>query len=259
MGHPGDGCVLGEEVAGETTPELGLCPSAVRRADIERSPRTVTVMRANIDHGSGALRPTWRGRLHALGALLSVAVGLLLVRGADTTTGRSAVALLACCMALTYSVSAWYHIVVRTPLAQVVLKRLDHAMIFVLIAGSHTALCVVTLKGPLLGWAVVTAWLMAFVGVLLKLTGRMARIAEIGYAVAGWGVLGVMPWMWSSAGPVLWWVLLSGVLYSAGAVAFARQWPRKMCARFGYHEVWHVVTLLSGALHFVAVARLAGV
>jgi hemolysin III len=216
-------------------------------------------MRANIDHGSGVLRPTWRGRFHALGALLSAAGGAALVRSADTTAGRTAVVVLTSCMTLTYAVSAWYHIVVRTPFAQAVLKRLDHAMIFVLIAGSHTALCVVTLKGPLLGWAVVTAWLIALGGVLLKLTGRMARMAEIGYAVAGWGALSVMPWMWATAGVVLLWVLLSGVLYSAGAVAFAKQWPRKTCARFGYHEVWHVVTLLSGALHFVAVARLAGV
>jgi hemolysin III len=162
-------------------------------------------------------------------------------------------------MAITYAVSAWYHVVVRTARAQAVLKRLDHAMIFVLIAGSHTALCVVTLEGPLLGWSIAVAWVLALTGVLLKLTGWMARMAETAYAVTGWGALGVMPWMWAAAGGVLWWVLASGVLYSAGALAFARQWPRRTCTRFGYHEVWHVVTLVSGAMHFIAVARLAGV
>lgn len=166
--------------------------------------------------------------------------------------------LLSWCMTATYAVSAWYHIVVRTPRAQAVLKRLDHAMIFVLIAGSHTALAVVTLEGARLAGAVIGAWTVAVFGMALKLTGRMARAAEAAYAVAGWGVLAVAPWMWRTAGAAMWWVLACGALYSAGALAFARQWPRRGSASFGYHEVWHAVTLVSGMGYLAVVAHLGG-
>ncbi len=216
-------------------------------------------MRANIDHGSGTLRPRWRGRLHALGAFVSSPAGAVVAAQVVTAPGRAAVLLLSWCMTLTYGVSAWYHLVVRTPRAQAVLKRLDHAMIFVLIAGSHTALAVVTLDGAVLAAAVAGCWAVAVFGMVLKLTGRMSKLAEAAYGVCGWGVLPVAPWMWARAGAVLWWVLACGVVYSVGAVAFARRWPRAGCATFGYHEVWHAVTLCGGMGYLAVIAHLGGV
>jgi hemolysin III len=216
-------------------------------------------MRENIDYGSGTMRPKWRGRLHALGALASGPTGVAVAAQVVTAPGRAAVMMLSWCMTLTYGVSAWYHLVVRTPRAQAVLKRLDHAAIFVLIAGSHTALAVVTLDGAVLGIAVAGCWAVAVLGMALKLSGFKTKLAEITYGVCGWGILSVAPWMWARAGGVMWWVLPCGIAYSVGAVAFAKRWPRERCETFGYHEVWHAVTLVGGMGYMAVIAHLGGV
>lgn len=217
---------------------------------------TVTRVRQNIDHGSGKLRPRWRGKLHAAGALGTPLAGIVVSSHMTTASGRAAVILLSWCMTITYGISAWYHVVVRTPRAQAVLQRLDHAAIFLLIAGSHTALSVVTLDGAPLLCAVIGCWAAALFGITMKLSGARTKLSEIAYGVCGWGILGALPWISRRAEGAVWWILACGVLYSAGAVAFSKRWPRERCATFGYHEVWHAVTLVGGVGYMAVIVHI---
>lgn len=209
--------------------------------------------RENIDHGSGSLRPVWRGRLHAIGAVLSPVAGVGLILTARGALAVIAASVFAASMALVYSVSAWYHIVARTELSQAVLKRLDHAAIYFLIAGSHTPVCLLGLPRKVGVPLLCVVWVGALVGAVLQAMRRAQRFAKALYMVLGWSMVVTLPMLFDAVGGVVWLVLGGGLVYSVGAVLFARRWPGEKAARFGYHEVWHTATLVAGALHFVAV------
>lgn len=209
--------------------------------------------RANIDHGSGDLRPVWRGRLHAIGAVLSPVAGVGLITAARGALAVFAAMVFALSMSLVYSVSAWYHIVARTEFSQAVMKRLDHAAIYFLIAGSHTPVCLLGLPRRVGVPLLCVVWVGALVGAGLQMTKRAPRFAKSLYMLLGWSMVVTLPLLFDSVGGVVWLVLGGGVVYSVGAVLFARQWPGRRASKFGYHEVWHTATLLAGALHFVAV------
>lgn len=214
-------------------------------------------MRANIDHPSGQLRPAWRGRLHATAAPVAIAAGALLVIFADGTSGRVAAAVFAVALAAVYAVSGTYHRLVCTPQTQQTLRRLDHAMIFVLIAGTYTPVCLLALPSawgvPLLAFA----WLGAACGVVLCLRWKARRFSNSLYLILGWGAIAVVPA--SLAGGLNVSLILlaaGGIAYTVGAVLFFTNRPRLAPTTFGYHEVWHAFTIAAGVTHFAAVGLL---
>ena len=161
-----------------------------------------------------------------------------------------------------YSTSASYHLFTRSYRAQRTMQQLDHAMVYVLIAGTYTPVCLLGLPSPLRWIFLAAIWGMAAVGMGLKVAWRARRTAAALYLVIGWAVIAVLPWAQSRTG---WFSLtlyaLGGVIYTVGAVLFYLKRPRLRPLVFGYHEVWHVMTVVAAVLQFAAlgvlVARVA--
>ena len=213
--------------------------------------------RPNINHKSGELRPKWRGRVHALAATASIPAGTqlaVLARGAAAVWSS---VVFAASMLLVFSISASYHLLARTRRSQAFMQRLDHAAIYLLIAGTYTPLCVVGLP-PRIGYPLlVVIWSGALLGVVLKATARADGLARALYMVLGWSAGLALPFAWGSINKVtLALIALGGVIYTAGAIGFATNKPKLKPLVFGYHEVWHSATVIAGALHFAAVAQI---
>jgi hemolysin III len=208
-------------------------------------------------------RPSWRGRMHAWAFLAAVPAGVLLVVVADGAAARTAASIYAATLLLVFGTSAAYHRLAGSPRARAVMQRLDHSMIYLLIAGTYVPLCVVALPAswgiPVL--AVVGAGAVA--GMVIKLTAFHRRRAHLVgsalYPVLGWAAVVAAPALAVHLTPVqLGLVVAGGVAYTVGFPVLLLRRPDPWPTRFGYHEVWHTCTVVAAGLHFAAVGTIVG-
>jgi len=208
-------------------------------------------------HPSGDWRPRWRGRIHAIALLCTVPAGAVLAVLTPGGIARVAVLVYVASLMALYSTSASYHLFTRTYRAQRTMQQVDHAMVYVLIAGTYTPVCLLGLPSPLRWIFLAAIWGMAAVGMGLKVAWRARRTAAALYMVIGWAVVAVLPWAQSRTGwASLTLYALGGVIYTVGAVLFYLKRPRLKPLVFGYHEVWHVLTVVAAVLQFVALGML---
>lgn len=200
-----------------------------------------------------------RGRLHEVAFFVSIPAGVALVALADTGRARLAAVVFAVGLAGVFGASAAYHRGAWSAPALRRMKRLDHSMIFVLIAGTYTPICLLALNGV---WGVVmlaTVWAGAITGIVLKQVDidGMKRLSGFLYIALGWVSIVVLPQLFrnmSVTGSVL--VVAGGLLYTLGAIVFATKRPDPNPAVFGYHEIWHAFTAGAGLCHYAAVLLL---
>ena len=200
-----------------------------------------------------------RGRLHEVAFFVSIPAGVALVALADTGKARFAAAVFAVGLAGVFGASAAYHRVAWSAPALRRMKRLDHSMIFILIAGTYTPLCLLALNGA---WSVAmlaTVWAGAITGIVLKQVDvdGMRRLSGFLYIALGWVSIVALPQLFrnmSLTGSVL--VVAGGLLYTLGAIVFATKRPDPNPAVFGYHEIWHAFTAGAGLCHYAAVLLL---
>ncbi len=202
-----------------------------------------------------AARPRHRGRLHQIVFFLSIPAGAALVAVATTASARVGALVYALSLTGLFGTSAAYHRVARSVKARGLMRRLDHAMIFVLIAGSYTPMCLVALEGT---WRVVSlavVWGGALTGVALKVIRLEAmRLGNALYVILGWAVLAILPQLAKRVSPLtIAWMGAGGVLYTLGAVVLARRRPDPVPHVFGYHEVWHSLVVAAAACHYVMI------
>jgi hemolysin III len=201
-------------------------------------------------------RPTWRGWLHAWAFVVSLATGTVLVALADGSTARWATAVYAATVSLLFGTSALYHRVTWSPRMHVVMKRLDHSMIFVFIAGTYTPFSLLVLPTRTAWILLGFAWGAALIGITIRMAWlRSPRWLNVPlYAGVGWIALVILPDLLRHGGVTLFLLLLAGgLLYSVGAVVYALRRPDPVPAVFGYHEVFHACTLVAAVCHYVAV------
>ncbi len=210
-----------------------------------------------LHHITGEFRSRWRGRIHACAVCAALPAGIVLIvlaRGAVATTASS---IYVASMLLLFGTSASYHILARSRRAQLVMQRLDHSMVYVLIAGTYTPVCLVALPGALGIVMLCVVWAIAALGIVLKSIWRARVFASLLYVVLGWIVLFVLPWAYEHIGPTgLALYAAGGTVFTAGAVMFYRRWPRLRPTQFGFHEVWHLLTVVAVVLQFTATALL---
>jgi hemolysin III len=203
-------------------------------------------------------RPRLRGVLHQWAFLASVPLGLGLVVTAGNARARIAVALYALSVAALFGTSALYHRVRwRSLTARVWMRRLDHSMIFVLIAGTYTPFAVLVLHGSLALAILVVVWAGALIGIGFNLvwTGAPTWIRASLYVALGWVAIAALPQLASGigiAGVTL--VALGGVLYTVGAVVYSAKRPDPRPSVFGYHEVFHALVVAAAALQYGVIA-----
>ncbi len=201
------------------------------------------------------LIPRLRGVSHAAACLLAVAAAIVLLVLADGTRATIAVIVYGIGLVALFGGSALYHRWPGPRRFKPLLRRIDHSMIFVFIAASYTPVALIVLDGPIAWVLLLGAWGGALAGVAFSLGWIDAPrpLVAGSYLALGWlaviatpqlvGALDVTPVVLLAAG---------GLLYSAGAIVYARQRPNPWPHTFGFHEVFHALVILAAAAHYVA-------
>ena len=206
---------------------------------------------------TAALKPRLRGVLHEAAFAISLVTGTVLICLADGARERVAAAIYGGSVALLFGTSAAYHRGRWSPRAHAVMARLDHSMIFVLIAGSYTPFALLLLHGTR-QWVILTiVWGGALGGVLVRnVLPQPPRWVFVAlYLALGWVALGIMPDVLRRGGvAVLVLLLAGGLFYSLGALVYALRRPDPSPRWFGFHEIFHALTLLAFVTHYVAVS-----
>jgi hemolysin III len=205
------------------------------------------------------LKPRFRGWLHAYAAAISIASGAVLVAVAAALRGGPAGAttgIYAATVTMLFGTSALYHRINWGPRAHSLMKRLDHSMIFVFIAGTYTPIAVLTLPHSSAAAVLIAVWTGAIFGVLLKSMwpSAPAWLSVPCYIALGWVAVFVMPQLLHNAG-VAAFVLIAagGLLYTFGGIVYGLKRPNPLPEVFGFHEVFHLCTIVAAVCHYVAI------
>jgi hemolysin III len=203
----------------------------------------------------GLPRPRLRGWLHLGAVPVAVALGVLLVILAPDGRATLAAAIYAVTVVGLFATSGIYHRGRWEPAVRAWLQRVDHAMIFVLIAGTYTPICLLAIGGAMGTVLLIVVWSAAAAGAAVNLLPwRLPRWVEVAiYLLMGWAAVVAVPGLVAGIGivPCLL-VLLGGLLYTVGAVIYALKRPDPLPSTFGYHEIFHAFTVVAAILHYIA-------
>ena len=209
-----------------------------------------------VDVAQPLVKPKLRGVFHELAFYAAAAVGVILIVTAEPGRARTAGAIFASCVAFCFGASAIYHRPTWQPRARSWFARLDHAGVYLLIAGTYAPFGLIVMSK---GWAVpvlAVVWGGALLAIMLKLLWVQAPkwlSAAIGLSL-GWVAAAAFSQLLKLPMTALLLVATGGLLYTAGAIVYARRRPNPYPAVFGYHELFHVLTIAAAACQYVAVA-----
>lgn len=203
-----------------------------------------------------AVKPRLRGWLHA--GMLPVAVigGIALILLAPSRDARVGAAVYTACAALLFGVSAVYHRGTWTPRTLAILKRFDHANIFLIIAGTYTPFALVLLPDSQARVLLTVVWVGALIGVAFRVlwVGAPRWLYVPVYIALGWVAVFWLPEFSARGGPaVVALIIAGGLLYTAGAIVYGMKRPNPSPRWFGFHEVFHAFTLAAFMSHHVGI------
>ncbi|WP_426184266.1 PAQR family membrane homeostasis protein TrhA [Microbacterium sp. TWP3-1-2b2] len=200
------------------------------------------------------VKPTWRGWLHAGTFPVAIVAGVALIVLADGAAAKWAAAVFMASSLLLFGNSALYHRIDWSPKTKLVLKRIDHANILLLISGTYTPLAVNALvpeKGTLL---LILVWSGALLGILFRVfwinAPRWLYVAL--YLALGWAAMMYLVDLWNANAAMMVLVVVGGLLYTGGAVIYAMKKPNPWPGHFGFHEIFHLCTVLAFLCHWTA-------
>jgi hemolysin III len=202
------------------------------------------------------VKPKLRGVFHELGFYAAVAGGVVLVATTEGGKARVAAIVFASCVAVCFGASALYHRPMWSPRVRPWLARLDHAGIYLLIAGTYTPFGLLVMSP---GWAVPVlsvVWGGSLLAILLKLFwfGQPKWLSAAIAVALGWVAVVAFSQLLKVPVPGLVLVFAGGLFYTAGAVVYARKRPDPVPHVFGYHELFHVLTLAAVGCQYTAIA-----
>jgi hemolysin III len=204
-------------------------------------------------------RPTWRGWMHVVAFVLAIPGGILLIVLARSAEATVAAAIYMASLLLGFGTSAGYHRLARKERTQQLMQRLDHSMIFVLIAGSYTPICLLGLP-PAWGIPLLCiVWVGALAGVLVKqLAFEKLKVLEYAlYPILGWIVVVAAPVLLDGLTTTeLTLLVAGGLLYTVGIPVLVLEKPDPWPRTFGYHEIWHTFTVAAAGCHFATITLL---
>jgi hemolysin III len=203
------------------------------------------------------VKPMLRGWMHLIWFEASLVIGTLVLVHAHGVVRITAMAIFVASMSAMFGVSALYHRGNWTEAWRVRLQRLDHAMIFLLIAGTATPAFLIASHGVFRIAGLIALWTLTLTAGAIHMVWMNAPELLVGSTFVGLGWVGALalPGVWVHSGVVAATLLLvGGVLYMAGALSYRRRWPNPNPAIFGYHEVFHVYVCAAAACQYVAIA-----
>ena len=205
----------------------------------------------------GHPKPIFRGFIHLLAFSSALTLAPILIVVTPGVTERFIMAVYALAVVGLFGVSALYHRNDWSERTHSIIRRIDHSMIFVVTAATHTPIALIALPtGP--GWALFgVVWIGAILGILGRIFYPHAPAAVVAtpYVIVGWSSLFVVNHVWNQlavAGFVL--LIVGGALYTIGAIIYATRRPDPWPEHFGYHEIFHALTVGGAACHYVVIA-----
>ena len=209
-----------------------------------------------MDAAQRLVKPKLRGVFHEIGFYAAVVIGVVLIVTAEPGKARMAGAIFASCVVVCFGASALYHRPTWPPRTRAWLARLDHAGIYFLIAGTYAPFGLIVMSR---GWAIpilATVWGGAFLAILLKLFWVRApkRLSAAIALALGWVAVVAFPQLLKLSTVGLLLVVAGGLLYTGGAIIYALRRPNPIPLVFGYHELFHVLTVAAAACQYAAVA-----
>ena len=209
------------------------------------------------DLGDARVKPRLRGVLHQGAFIASIIVAPLLLLSSDASRSRVAAAVFAFSVTACFGASALYHRVTWAPSVRRWMRRVDHAGVYLLIAGTYTPVSLLVLDGDWGGVILIVVWAGALAAILLKFMWADAPkwvAAAVGLAL-GWVAVVALPQLVHRLQlSALGLLIAGGLLYSAGAIVYARRKPDPLPAVFGYHEVFHALTIAAATCQYAAIA-----
>ncbi|SDH40039.1 hemolysin III [Sinosporangium album] len=205
----------------------------------------------------GLSKPRLRGWLHAGALPAAVIAGFVLVAFGPTLQARIGAAIYAVTSGLLFGVSATYHRGTLSPRLAEAFRRIDHANIYLIIAGTYTPFALLALDGVARVTLLAVIWTGAIAGVLFRVVWMSAPrwLYTALYILLGWTAIFVVPQLLHGAGvAAVILVLIGGVLYSAGGVIYGLRRPDPSPRWFGYHEVFHSFTIAAYVVQYIAVS-----
>lgn len=203
------------------------------------------------------------GLTHLFGALASL-IGLIILIIYElnipnsTPLGLVAVIMFGISLILLYTASSVYHLVKSSDKVIKILRKLDHSMIFVLIAGTYTPVCLISLNGKLRWIMFISIWALAVIGVSFKMIWFNCPrwLSTLFYVFMGWiAVFLISPISKAINIKGIVWLILGGVFYTVGAVIYGAKWPKINCKVFGFHEIFHLFVLAGSFCHYFMVFK----
>lgn len=199
-------------------------------------------------------KPTWRGWIHT-GVLPFVVVGgIILLIVADGWMAKTAAAIYFGSSVLLFGNSALYHRLNWRPLIKRILKRIDHANIFLLIAGTYTPMAFSALTADKGTFLLTTVWIFALVGIFFRVfwIGAPRWLYVPIYLVMGWLAVFYVVDLWTANWVMMLLIAIGGLCYTLGAIFYGAKWPKKDAKHFGYHEYFHALTVAAFFCHWTA-------
>lgn len=228
----------------------------------ESTPNSITnlpLLDDSLAFAAAEKKPTWRGWIHAGTFPVAIALGVMLIVLADGTAARVSSAIFVASSLLLFGISALYHRLNWGLRGRAVLKRLDHANIFLLIAGSYTPITVLALppeKATLLLWLV---WSGAALGIGFRVfwIGAPRWLYVPLYILLGWAACMFIVDFFTANWVMMTLIIIGGLCYTLGAVFYALKRPNPFPGVFGFHEIFHTLTLLAFLCHWTGIFLVA--
>ena len=215
--------------------------------ELERHPATADV------------KPSWRGWIHAATFPLAIVLGVILLLLADGAAAKWSSAVFMASSLMLFGVSALYHRFDWSAKTKRVLKRFDHANIFLLIAGSYTPITVLALP-PEKSWLLLSlVWGGALLGIGFRVfwVGAPRWLYVPLYLLLGWAAVMFIVDFFDANAAMMTLIVIGGLCYTVGAVAYGMKRPNPFPGKFGFHEIFHALTLAAFLCHWTAILLIA--
>jgi len=234
-------------------------PESVTNGDQTGELPHLPLLTDELEHGAADVKPTWRGWIHAATFPVAIALGIILIVAADGPAAKISCSIFFACSLLLFGTSALYHRINWSPKIKAIFKRIDHANIFLLIAGSYTPITVLALphdKAVLLLWLV---WGGAGLGILFRIfwIGAPRWLYVPLYLLLGYASLAFIVDFFNANAVMMTLILAGGLLYTIGAVIYGLKRPNPIPGVFGFHEIFHTLTLFAFLCHWTGIFLVA--
>lgn len=203
-------------------------------------------------------KPRFRGVSHKYGFYAALIAGVTLVHGVNDPTARLGAVVYAASVCSLLGVSALYHRIWWPERVRLWMRRLDHTMIFVMIAGCYTPMALLTMDEGTATMILAVEWGIVLLALVINLIWpiRPKWVTPTLSVGAGWvGIFGFPDILAATGWGCVGLLLLGGLVYTLGAVFYARKWPNPIPGIFGYHEVFHALVIVGAAMHYVAMTN----